>query len=195
MPNSKYSSDQPFQRYASIFLVAFLRNKIQAGDRGLTFNGFHDGGNFAIYVWLTFSCFRSLKLLLDPVSVAEVERLLSRLVPTKTPGPDTIRPSELKLVAKVLAPTVTILFNESLATGELPQEFKAGNLSPLLKPGKTDTALPANCRGMTLTSILSKVLEKIVCNQITSYLDQSGTLHESQYGFRKGRSCSDLLVK
>ena len=71
-----------------------------------------------------------------PVSVAEVERLLSRLVPTKAPGPDTIRPSELKLVAKVIAPTVTILFNESLATGELPQEFKAGNLSPLLKPGK-----------------------------------------------------------
>ena len=95
----------------------------------------------------------------------------------------------------MIAPPVTILFNESLATGELPQEFKAGNLSPLLKPGKTDTALPANYRGIALTSILSKVLEKIVCNQITSYLDQNGTLHESQYGFRKCRSCSDLLVK
>ena len=44
----------------------------------------------------------------------------------------------------MIAPTVTILFNESLATGELPQEFKAGNLNPPLKPGKTDTALPAN---------------------------------------------------
>ena len=95
----------------------------------------------------------------------------------------------------MIAPTATILFNGSLATGELPQEFKAGNLSPLLKPRKTDTALPANYRGITLTSIFSKVLEKIVCNQITSYLDQNGTLHESQYGFRKGRSCSDLLVK
>ena len=106
------------------------------------------------------------------VSVAEVERLLSRLVRTKAPGPDTIRPSELKLVAKVIAPTVTILFNESLATGELHQEFKAGNLSPQLKPGKTDTALLANYRAIPVTSILSKVLEKIVCKQITSYLDQ-----------------------
>ena len=35
----------------------------------------------------------------------------------------------------------------------------------------------------------------MVCNQITSYLDQNGTLHESQYGFRKCCSCSDLLVK
>ena len=106
------------------------------------------------------------------LSVAEVERLLSRLVRTKAPGPDTIRPSELKLVAKVIVPTVTILLNESLATGELPQEFKARNLSPLLKPGKIDTNLQANYRGITLTSILSKVLEKIVCKQITSYLDQ-----------------------
>ena len=46
-----------------------------------------------------------------------------------------------------------------------------------------------------MTSILLKVIEKIVCNQVTSYLDQNGTLHESQDGFRKGRSCSDLLVK
>ena len=63
------------------------------------------------------------------LSVAEVERLLSRLVPTKAPGPNTIRPSELKLVAKMIAPTVTILFNDSLATGELPQEFNAGKIS------------------------------------------------------------------
>ena len=82
--------------------------------------------------------------LLQYLSIAEVERLLSCLVPTKAPGPDTIRPSELKLVAEVIASTVTILFNESLATGELRQEFKAGKFSPLLKPGKTDTALPAN---------------------------------------------------
>ena len=129
------------------------------------------------------------------VSVAEVERLLSRLVPNKAPGPDTICASLLRQVAEVIAPTLTILFKESLATGELRQEFKAGNLSPLLKPGKTDTALPANYKGITLTSILSKVLEKIVCNQITSYLGQNGTLHESQYAFRKGRSYSDLLVK
>ena len=123
------------------------------------------------------------------VSVAEVERLLSCLVPTKAPGPDTIRFSELTLVAKVIAPTVTILFNDSLATGELPQEFKAGNFRPLLKPGKADTALPANHGSITLTSILSKVLEKIVCNQVTSYLDQKGTLrNKGHYSTRSNRT-------
>ena len=66
----------------------------------------------------------------------------------KSPGPDQIRPSELKMVAKEIAWSVSILFNETLVTGELPQEFKMGNIVPLLKPGKTNTGLPSNYRGI-----------------------------------------------
>ena len=57
-------------------------------------------------------------LRLTSVSVAEVERVFSRLVPTKVPGPDTIRPSELKLVTRVIAPTVTILFNKEVTCNQ-----------------------------------------------------------------------------
>ena len=66
----------------------------------------------------------------------EVLELLKNLKPSKSPGPDQIRPSELKMVAKEYAWSVSILFNETLVTGELPQEFKMGNIVPLLKPGK-----------------------------------------------------------
>ena len=69
-----------------------------------------------------------------------------------------------------------------------------GNIVPLLKPGKTNTALPSNYRGITLTCILSKVVERIVCDQITTYLRERNVLSESQYGFRTGRSYADLLT-
>ena len=65
---------------------------------------------------------------------------------------------------------------------------------PLLKPGKKDTSLPSNHRGISLTCILSKVLEKFVHEQVTDYLSECGALSEDQYGFRKGRSCPDLLL-
>ena len=120
--------------------------------------------------------------------------LLKNLKPSKSPGPDQIRPSELKMVAKEIAWSVSILFNETLVTGELPQEFKMGNIVPLLKPGKTNTALPSNYRGITLTCIFSKVLERIVYDQITTYLRERNILSESQYGFRTGHSCADLLT-
>ena len=130
----------------------------------------------------------------QPVTVNDVYDLLKNLKSGKSPGPDQMCPSELKMVAKTIAGTVSCLFNESLATGELPQEFKMGNVVPLLKPGKTDTSLPTNYRGITLTCILSKMLERIVGNQITAYLQQRNSLAESQYGFRKGHNCADLLT-
>ena len=67
-------------------------------------------------------------------------------------------------------------------------------LFPLLKPGKKDTSLPFNHRGITLTYILSKVLKKIVHEQVTDYFTECEALSDDQYGFRKGRSCPDLLL-
>ena len=49
-------------------------------------------------------------------------------------------------------------------------------------------------RGITPTCILSKVLERIVYDQITTYLRERNILSESQYGFRTGHSCADLLT-
>ena len=68
------------------------------------------------------------------------------------------------------------------------------NLVPVFKPGKTDTTSANSYRGISLTCILSKVLEKIVFNQLNDYLTQCGGLSDNQYGFRRGRSCADLLL-
>ena len=91
----------------------------------------------------------------QPVTKHDVERTLLSFASSKSPGPDGICSSELKLAAKTISGMLTIVFNESLATGEVPQDFKLGNIIPLLKPGKKDTTSPANYRGITLNSILS----------------------------------------
>ena len=63
------------------------------------------------------------------------------------------------------------------------------------QPGKKDTSLPSNHRGIALTCILSKVGKKFhVHEQVIDYLTECGALSEGQYGFRKGRSCPDLLL-
>ena len=128
------------------------------------------------------------------VSRCEVENLLKDLNPSKATGPDDISSTDLKLAAKNIAGTIAILFNESIQTGDLPDEFKLGHVIPILKPGKTDTSLPWSYRGITLMSILSKVLEKVVYNQVNTFLNDTHALNEQQYGFRKGRSCADLLT-
>ena len=67
-----------------------------------------------------------------------------------------------------------IIFNESLATGVLPDEFKTGNISPILKPGKTDNSTASSHRGISLTCVLAKVLEKIVHQQLEAHLHKIG---------------------
>ena len=70
----------------------------------------------------------------SPVSSREVRQLLKDLDPSKAAGPDEIPPAALKMVADEIAFPLSILFNESLATGVLPDEFKIGHLHPLPAP-------------------------------------------------------------
>ena len=130
----------------------------------------------------------------QPVTKHDVERTLLSFASSKSPGPDGICSSELKLAAKTISGMLTILFNESLATGEVPLDFKLGKIIPLLKPGKKDTTSPANYRGITWNTILSEALEKLVMEQIGKFLDNNKVFSESQCGFRKGGSTMDLLT-
>ena len=56
------------------------------------------------------------------VTVSEVQKVLRLLNSSKAGGPDHIRPIELKIAVSSIAPSVTELINESLATGQLPDD-------------------------------------------------------------------------
>ena len=127
---------------------------------------------------------------------SEVKRLLKDLIPNKAPSPDDISPLELKLASVKIAATVAALFNESLSSGTLPEQFKMAKLHPLLKPGKTDRHFLASQLSWYIPHLhhFQAIGEYIVCNQVSAFMTENGVFSEYQYGFRKARSCSDLLV-
>ena len=53
----------------------------------------------------------------------------------KAAGHDGICSKELKVVADKIAWQLATLFNESLETGEIPSDFKVGNIIPIFKAG------------------------------------------------------------
>lgn len=61
-------------------------------------------------------------------------------------------------------------------------------------PKKGSRADPCNYRPIAITSILCKVMEKVLNSKLLTYLEQNDLLGDSQYGFRRGRSTGDLLV-
>ena len=105
------------------------------------------------------------------VSVTEVRSLLRELDPHKAPGPDKIATFILKECADELAIPVTLILRESLRTGNLLKDWKIADVIPIYKK-KGDRTRARNYRPVSLTSVLCKVLERMIKKQILNRLEK-----------------------
>ena len=97
-----------------------------------------------------------------------------------------IHPRVLKELAGVLATPLATLFNVSPTNGKVPTQWKTATVIPIFKKGKrTD---PANYRPVSLTSVLSKVMERILSEDITKHLKNNALMSADQHGFAMGKS-------
>ena len=125
----------------------------------------------------------------------EVENVLKSLNSAKASGSDRVPPYFLKHCSASLAPTLTLIINESLATGIVPDIFKVANVCPLFKNGDPYNA--RNYRPISLLPIISKLLEKVVHRQLVKHLQLSSNtpgLPAEQFACRSNHSCEDALA-
>ena len=85
------------------------------------------------------------------------------------------------------------LYNRIWTTSALPVGWKEAVVLPFLKPGK-DPSQPENYRPISLTSCVCKLMEKMINGRLVWYLERNAILAETQYGFRKMRTTTDLLI-
>ncbi len=86
-----------------------------------------------------------------------------------------------------------MLFQKSYNTGETPSDWKNANVTPIFKKGKKCKA--SNYRPVSLTSIVCKLMESIIKDDMTEYLESNKIIKNSQHGFRKKRSCLTNLLE
>ena len=75
-----------------------------------------------------------------------------------------------------------------------PVVWREAIVIPIPKPNK-DKINPINYRPIALTSCLCKVLERLVNNRLSWYLERNNIISPSQNGFRHRRNCIDHVVK
>ena len=121
-----------------------------------------------------------------------VAKLLHQLNPNKASGPDNIPNRILKILADDIAPILTTIFQTSLDTGRLPQDWLRANISCAYKKGDRHT--PSNYRLISLTSVCCKLLQHIVYRHIMSHLEQQKILTNLNHGFRSVFSTETHLL-
>ena len=126
------------------------------------------------------------------VRESQVYKLLKSLDISKATGPDNISGKMLKECAREIAPSLCKVFNVSLTLGCLPKDWRIANVTPIFKKGSHNDA--ANYRPVSITSLVCKILEKIIYDHIINFLDTHGILLDNQHGFRKQRSCETQLL-
>ena len=94
--------------------------------------------------------------------------------------------------AKVLAKSITVIFNLLVEKSVFPDECKIAKLKPLYKKGSK--LEPKNYRPISLLPIVSKMFEKLVHYQTQNYLDKHGIFYKYQSGFRTKHSTDTCLT-
>ena len=105
------------------------------------------------------------EITVDPKGVS---KLLNNLNIHKAPGPDGLSARVLKECSSEIAPVLAYIYNESLAQGAVPDDWRQTNVAPVFKKGeKFDIA---NYRPVSLTCICCKTLEHIIVSNINKHL-------------------------
>ena len=74
----------------------------------------------------------------------------------------------------------------------MPEILKIAKVIPIHKGEKTN--IPGNYRPISLLSIFEKLIEKIMCNRLKSFLNKNNILYKYQFGFRENHSTSHALI-
>ena len=99
----------------------------------------------------------------------------------------------LRELATELAPVSTCLFWQSLLTGDLiTQSWLTAWIASVFKKGPQ--CKHGNCRPVSLTCVMCKLMEHIICTHICSHLDRHGILSDLNHGFWSRHSCESQLL-
>ncbi|KGL72764.1 RNA-directed DNA polymerase from mobile element jockey, partial [Tinamus guttatus] len=103
-----------------------------------------------------------------------VREHLRKLNTHRSMGPDGMHPRVLQELAEVIAKPLSIIFERSWRTGEVPEDWKKANVMPVFKKGKKED--PGNYRPVSLTSVPGKPMERLILVIVSKHMEDKKVL-------------------
>ena len=126
-------------------------------------------------------------------SLSAVYKKLKDINERKAAGLDKIPCKLLKIAAVIVAPSLTQIFNMIISTGIFPTDWKLAKVTPIFKKGKKDEM--NNYRPISVISVVAKIFEKLIFEQLYEYLNNNNLISASQSGFRTLHSTLTALIE
>ena len=145
-----------------------------------------------ISVLPNFHFVTAVKLATCEITTESILNILIGLNANKAHGPDDISVKMIKLCPNALCAPLNLIFNNILATGIYPDQWKMANVTPVHK--KDNKQVINNYRPISLLPIFAKVFEKIIFKNLYNHLVSNNLITNNQSGFRPGDSVTNQLT-
>ena len=122
---------------------------------------------------------------MEPTNQNELRNIIKNMKNVGA-GADGINAKIFKGTYRDILEHILHLMNLCLQNGIFPKRLKIAVIKPVFKAGKKNTL--GNYRPISMLPYISKILEKLIHERLTTYLITNNIVNESQYGFQKGLS-------
>lgn len=131
-------------------------------------------------------------MFLEPILEYEIVSAIKSLKNGSAAGLDEISTTVIKQIYLKIIHVLLHVVNFSFRTGVFPERLKHALVIPIHK--KDDKYKSCNYRPISLLSVFSKIIEKIMKKKLMIYLSRIGFLSKNQFGFQQGLSTETALI-
>ena len=141
--------------------------------------------------YLEYHRFNTSMFSIQPVTELMVSKIIANFT-TNATGVDGISRDMILLTLPRTLGVITSIVNQSIRTGVFPDVWKEALVKPIPKINNPQEL--KDFRPVSILPFLSKIIEKVICQQLMEYLDANNILPPNQSGFRTGRSTATALL-
>jgi len=126
----------------------------------------------------------------DTVSVMKIIR---KLKPKLSHGPDGITPFGIKKLGQYIVYPLSRFFESFLSVSQVPSEWKSSIVTPIFKKGISSNC--SNYHPLLLCCAIQKIMERLIVDETLTYLRKHNVISKEQHGFLRRRSTVTNLLE
>ena len=128
------------------------------------------------------------------INIQQLEKAITKLSPSKAPGPDEIANSVIKKTFDITQQHLLAMTQSSINFEHFPKCFKETTTIVLRKPQMPDHTKPNAYGPIALQNTLGKILESVVTDLLSHLTETHNLLPPQHFGGRPGRSGEEAMT-